>query len=71
MAKKSKPPRPMPTEQGEAESDETLIDGTETLVIPVVLTPQELEIIRELADAQEVEPSYLVRQWVLDKIYTS
>lgn len=61
----------MQAEQDETESAETPGEGTETLVIPVVLTPQELDIIRELADAQEVEPSYLVRQWVLEKIYSS
>jgi len=70
MPKKQRP-RAMPTDEGDAEPAEMLIEGTETTVIAVVLTPQELDMVQELADAQEVDPAYLLRQWVLEKIYTS
>ncbi len=50
---------------------ETELEGREATIIPVVLAPEELEMLKQIGEGEGVEPGFLIRQWVLEKLYAT
>ena len=53
------------------EVTEPVFERTPTTVIPLLLQPQELEAVKRAAQARGVEEAALVREWVLEKLYSN